>query len=132
MWEDALAQRLEGESVNALFVRMALQCHATIALFKTRLGAGTREEVEALLALPPEHRKPLSIVRFALEDGEEPTEDPSPLDEFLAGIGTGEKVLYASTGPIGSDDAYLKLTHILTGFTLAALDAGIEERTDAP
>ena len=119
MWEDALTQRVEGQTSNDIFVEKAITCHATLVLFKTRLGRGTREEVEALLAVPREQRKVLSVVRFALADDEEHAEDASAVTEFLHEIGEREKVYYRPTGPMGSPEASTELTKILNGYMLA-------------
>jgi hypothetical protein len=133
MWEDALSQLVEGESPNDMFVEMALQCHATLVLLKTRLGEGTREEVDALLAVPLDQRKVLSVVRFSLAPGEEAAEDPQPLDDFVGGLGSDRNVLYKETGPMGSPEAHIELTKILSGYMLAAVEASEQgERTDAP
>src|SRR5213082_2821459 len=41
LWKDALPQRIdEVESVNDFFVLIALECHATVVLVESTLGAG--------------------------------------------------------------------------------------------
>lgn len=118
MWEDALPQRIEeDESVNDFFVRVALECHATIVLLESTLGAGTREEVLALLGRPVAERKPLAIVAFAPRSGQARTTE---LASFLGQIGRASNVLYASTGPMDSQEAVMTLAKVTCGFALSA------------
>lgn len=135
MWERASAQVAPGRSVNELFVSRVVTSHAAMALFKTRLGPGTGEEVQAVLDqrddLLPEDRVWLSVLRFGLEEREAPSEDPAPLDEFLNRIGEDRRGLYVPTGPLSSEEAWQAIVKTLTGYALAALDKSREkERTD--
>jgi hypothetical protein len=121
MWERAAAQAVPGKTVNDLFVERVKESHATLVLFKTRLGEGTKEEIEAVLSLP-ELPVWLSVLRFALAADEEAYEDPRPLDEFLEDIGDSEGVLYRATGHLDSEEAWQALVRELTAFALAAFE----------
>lgn len=117
MWEDALPQRIEGgETVNDFFVRVARECHATIVLLESTLGDGTRDEVLALLERPATEQKPLAVVAFEPSEGRSRSAE---LTAFLQRIGK-VKILYASTGPMESQDAVMTLAKVACHFALSA------------
>ncbi len=73
----------------------------------------------------------LTVLRFALSQGETASEDPAPLDEFLDRLGDDERVLYDSTGDFDSDDAWQAVVKVLTGYALAAFERSrAKDRTD--
>ena len=57
-WEGHVAAR-SPEAVNDLFIKQALNCHATLVMFARQLRSGTLGELEALL--PVEHVQ-LSVI----------------------------------------------------------------------
>lgn len=131
MWERATAQVAPGKTVNELFVEGVETSHAAMVLLKTQLGAGTEEEVEAVLDLPAAREVWLSVLRFALDDGETPSEDPRRLDDFLGQIGEDHRVLYHDTGALDSEEAWYTIVKTLTQYALAAFEkSGERDRTD--
>lgn len=117
MWEDSVPQMLDGETITEHFVRVAQGSHASVVLFETRLGEGTKAEVEALLQIPREQRIPLSVVVFQPPSG---TKRDSELEEFLKTI--RQRVIYVSTHAIGSERAALDLAKVFGGFAFGAMD----------
>ena len=117
MWEDALPQRVEGETINDFFVRVALECHATIVLFESVLGAGTKDEVLALLERPRSEQTPLAVIAFEPTDGRIRSAE---LTGFLQLIGQVAGILYASTGSMNSQDAAVTVAKVTWGFAFSA------------
>jgi hypothetical protein len=128
MWERASPQVTPGRTINEMFVERAVAAACVLVLLKTRVGNGMREEVEAVLALPPPGVQ-LSVLRFTDSD---PAANQSKMDAFARRLNRG-KVLYDHTGTPGSEQAWLSIIKVLTGFALAVLDRTRErESTFAP
>lgn len=128
MWERAQAQQQEpGRDANDIFVERALRSHATLALFRQQLRTGTQEEVEALLTRDEQERTPLSVLRFACDEGDAREPDLDAFFELL----DEQEVQWEDTGTFDSPESWHSLVKILVAFALAAYEHARErERTD--
>jgi hypothetical protein len=123
-WEQAISGQMPGESLNDLFVRMALNCHHTLVLLMTHLGPGTREEVEAVV----EKGLPISIIRFDPPRNHSSEYDPGEVDAFIAGL--PRRIKYESCGPPTSASAWRAMSKTLAAITLGMYRKYIEETTE--
>jgi hypothetical protein len=126
-WEQALANRAPGESLNDLFVRAVGECKHTLVLLMTHLGPGTREEVEEAI----DRDLPISIVRFDAPPDHESEFDPAEIDVFIRSLEErGKPVLYRPCGSPGSKTAAEALSQTFASIMLAAYKAFLTETRD--
>jgi hypothetical protein len=117
-WERTAAQRNEpGETTNERFVRRALKSNVTLSLLLDRIGAGTREELAAVLDTDGQ----VSALWFVAKDADPQTE----VSEFLRP--NRERLYYDKTGPPESDDSWVGIIRVLTGVLVEALTSSSEE-----
>jgi hypothetical protein len=133
-WERSVPQRVKGERANEMFVAKALSSNLTIVLLQDRLGEGTREELEALLAEPVRGATPsdlpgrpdVALIRFAPTEGA----DDREIDEIEGFLKLNqEKVIYAGpevSGDPDSDQSWFVILKVLLGAVLTALEADLE------
>lgn len=125
MWEHTAPQRAPGSHVNRLFVDRALQSNLTLVLLRDRLGNGTAEEFDEVLAAA-DPRPQLAVIWFNPSDDAEETE----IEEIRQTLDKcSDSVLQIR--PPKSDEpfsqaAWLHLFRVLLDFLLAVL------RSDAP
>lgn len=114
-WERTAAQRTDDTATNAQFVRRALNSQLTLTLLIDQLGAGTREELEAVLAADRE----VSALWFVPRTGAQ----QSPVAEFLNV--RRANLTYERTGEPASDEAWEGVFRVL----IAALIDAMQRRT---
>lgn len=125
MWEHTAPQRAPGSNVNRLFVDRALQSNLTLVLLRDRLGDGTAEEFDEVLAAA-DPRPELAVIWFNPSDEADETE----IEEIRQTLDKcSDSVLQIrppkSDQPF-SQAAWLHLFRVLLDFLLAIL------RNDAP
>lgn len=102
-WEAEMAQKAVTENLNDLFIRIALDCHHTVALLAKDLRQGTKGEILAVL----DHSDiGLSVLIFP--PGGDINAIDADLSKFLSDY--GNRLLYKVCGAADSDDAWLILT----------------------
>jgi hypothetical protein len=111
-WERTAAEANEpGESTNQRFVRQALASDLTLALLIRKLGAGTREEIEATLDADQE----VSALWFV-----SPTSKPnSEVAKFLGQ--KRERLIWSKTGKPDSDESWHGIVRVLFRLVLEGL-----------
>ena len=134
-WEHSVPKRVKTERANELFVEQALNSHLTIVLLQDRLGPGTREELEALLAEPvrgaapsdPPGRPDLALIRFTPSSSAKDA-DLAEIEDFLKL--NEEKMIYAGPDDAGdpeSDKSWFVIFRVLLGAVITAYQADSEE-----
>lgn len=114
VWDRVAAQSAHGEPVNEIFVKKVKESQFTLVLLHDELKSGTREELDAAIAVDGE----VGLICFEPS----PTLSKSRRATLKKHVKSYEgRVLLNRVGSPQSDDAWIGLTRILVGFTLAAL-----------
>lgn len=110
-WERTAATNNPNESTNDQFVKRALNSNLTLALFRRKVGQGTREEIEATLAAD----KSVSVLWFVPRKSK-PKSEVATFLEPLA-----DRLYYDKTGRPDEDESWHGIIKVLFRLTLEGL-----------
>jgi hypothetical protein len=117
-WEHTAPDTNEtGETTNERFVKRALDCDLTLALLMSKLGPGTREEIEATLAAGKE----LKVLWFVPRR----SRPRSEVARFLEPL--GGRIYYDKTGKPEDDESWHGIVRALLQIVLGELRRGPKE-----